>query len=312
MTRYRTRVLGGLAALVLVTCMAACGSSSGGSDASGSDTTAASSSGDKGTLTVGSKLDPEAQMLGQLMALTLESKGYTIKTKIPTGNTDVTRKALTSGSIDIYWEFTSSGLAILKEAPIGDPTKAFDKAKELDAANGITWLPSAAMNDTYALAVADGGKVKATSLTELKDEASGLKLCADPEGGFRTDVLPVVKSTYGIDFPDTVQIGADLVPESVKSGKCDIGIVYATSALIPKNGLRILDDDQHAFGAYTPAPTIKTDTLKKFPDLEADLADLTAALDTATITDLNAQADGDSKKIPTVAAAFLKDKGITE
>jgi len=297
-----------LAALGLVAVLAACGSSGGSSDGG---TTAAGGSTDKGSITVGSKLDPEAQLLGQLMALTLTSKGYDVKTKIPTGNTDVTRKALTSGAIDVYWEFTSSGLSILKQDPIGDPTKAFDSVKALDAKNGITWLPSAEMNDTYALAVADGGPVKATTLTELKDESS-VKLCVDPEGGFRKDVLPLIKTSYGIDFTNTVQVGADLIPESVKSGKCDVGIVYATSALIPKNGLRILEDDEHAFGAYTPAPTIKTSTLAKYPTLEADLADLTAALDTATITDLNAQAGGDSAKIPTVAAAFLKDKGITK
>jgi len=308
MTRSTSRLLGALAALAILATVAACGSSSGGD--SSATTAGSSGAGDKGSITVGSKLDPEAQMLGQLMALDLKSKGYTVKTKIPTGNTDVTRKALTSGAIDVYWEFTSSGLAILGKDPIGDPTKAYDAIKTADAANGVTWLPSADMNDTYALAVADGGKVKATTLTELKSEASGLKLCVDPEGGFRKDVLPLIKTSYGIDFTNTVQVGADLIPESVKAGKCDIGIVYSTSALIPKNGLRIVEDDQHAFGAYTPAPTIKTTTLKKYPTLEADLADLTKALDTATITKLNADAGGDSAKIAGVAETFLKDKGI--
>src|SRR4051812_44215226 len=210
MTRLTTRALGGLAALALVAALAACGSS-GGSDASG--TTGGT---DKGKLTVGSKLDPEAQLLGQLMALTLESKGYSITTKIPTGNTDVTRAALTSGAIDIYWEFTSSGLTILKQDPIGDPTEAYDKAKELDAKNGITWLPSAAMNDTYALAVAADGDVSAEKLSDLSaDDAKALKMCVDPEGGFRKDVLPLVSDSYGLDFPDTRQVGADLIPESV-------------------------------------------------------------------------------------------------
>lgn len=292
------RLLVALLALVLVTSAAACGSSGG-----------ASSSGGK-KITVGSKLDPEAQLLGNLMVLTLQDKGYDVTPKIPTGNTDVTRKALTDGAIDIYWEFTSSGLSILKQDPIGNPTEAFDKAKELDAKNGITWLPSADMNDTYALAVATGGKVKATTISELKSEADGLKLCVDPEGGFRKDVLPLIKSSYGIDFTDTVQQGADLLPAAVKDGKCDIGIVYSTSFLIPKNDLRILTDDKQAFGAYTPAPTIKTDKLEDYPDLESDLSVLTKALDTATITDLNAKAGGDAKKTKQVAQAFLEGKGI--
>ena len=214
MTTSTRKLFTALAALALVVGLAACGDDD---DKSSSATTdASSSSGSGGAITVGAKLDPEAQLLGNLMAQTLEAKGYDVTTKIPTGNTDVTRQALTSDSIDIYWEFTSSGLTLLKQDPIGDPQEAYDKAKELDAKNGITWLPSADMNDTYALAVAEDGDVKATTMSELKDEVDGLKLCVDPEGGFRKDVLPLVKTSYDIEFTDTTQVGADLIPQAVK------------------------------------------------------------------------------------------------
>jgi osmoprotectant transport system substrate-binding protein len=310
MPRTARRLFGALIALVLVLGVTACGDDDDDPSASSSGST---DGGDKGSLTVGAKLDPEAQLLGNLMALTLEEKGYDITRKIPTGNTDVTRAALTGGDIDIYWEFTSSGLTILEQDPIGDPEEAYEKAKELDAENGITWLPSAEMNDTYALAVAEDGDVDATALGDLTpDEASELKLCVDPEGGFRKDVLPLVADSYGLEFPDSVQVGADLIPQSIADGTCDIGIVYSTSFLIPENGLRVLEDDERAFGAYTPAPTIKTDTLADFPDLEADLAELTELLDTETITDLNAQAEGDGKKTAAVAEEFLAEQGIIE
>ena len=107
----------------------------------------------KGKITVGSKLDTEAQLLGLMLSQTLTNKGYDVTNKIPTGNTDITRTALVNGDIDIYWEFTSSGLNIVKQKPIGDPQEAYTKVKELDAANGITWLEPTTMNDTYALAV---------------------------------------------------------------------------------------------------------------------------------------------------------------
>jgi len=309
MVRSTRKLLVALVALVLVAGASACGDKKDTS--SGDKGSGDKSSGGGKSITVGSKLDPEAQLLGNLMAQTLEAKGYKVKSSIPTGNTDITRKALTSGSIDIYWEFTSSGLSLLKQDPIGDPKEAYDKAKELDAKNGVTWLPSADMNDTYALAVAEDGKVKATSLSDLKSEADGLKLCVDPEGGFRKDVLPLVKSSYGIDFTDITQVGADLIPQAVKDGKCDVGIVYSTSFLIPKNKLRVLEDDKQAFGAYTPAPTIKSSMLKKYPNLKDDLADLTKLLDTKTITDLNAKSGGVAQKTKQVAKDFLKDQGIT-
>ena len=270
--------------------------------------------GDGRTMVVGSKLDTEAQILGHLMAQQLKAKGYSVRTKIPVGGTDIIRKALTSKRIDIYWEFTGSGLNHLGQKPIGDPQAAYAKVKELDAANGVTWLPAARLNDTYALAVkGEGGPITARTLSELGTTVKsqpGAKLCVDPEGGFREDVLPVLQSVYGISFGDTTQIGHSLIPPAVAEGRCAVGIVYSTTALIVKHGLRILEDDKAAFGAYTPAPTVLTSRLSRWPKLTEDLAGLTAALDTPTITSLNAQVDVEKLTPEQVARDFLVKKAL--
>src|SRR5205807_985365 len=163
------------------------------------------------------------------------------RTKIPLGGTNIIRKALTSQRIDVYWEFTGSGLNLLGQHPIGDPQAAYVKVKELDAAKGVTWLPPARLNDTYALAVKANGP---------------------------------------------------------------------TAALIVKNGLRVLDDDRAAFGAYTPAPTVLTARRPRWPNLAADLSGLTAALDTPTMTMLNAQVDLEKLPPEQVARDFLVTRGL--
>ena len=152
-----------------------------------------------------------------------------------------------------------------------------------------------------------------TSLTALAAYVKSYpdtKLCVDSEGGFREDVLPLVKTTYGLEFTNTQQLGYELIPPAVKSGQCDVGIVYSTAGLIAKNDLKVLEDDKQAFGAYTPAPTIKTSNLTKYPTLQADLKALTDALDTDTITELNARVDVDKEAADKVASDFLKEKGI--
>ena len=269
--------------------------------------------GDDKAVVVGSKLDTEAQILGHLMAAQLEAKGYSVRTKIPLGGTDIIRKALTSKRIDVYWEFTGSGLNLLGQQPIGDPQAAYAKVKELDAANGVTWLPAARLNDTYALAVKGDGPIAARTLSELASTVQaqpGAKLCVDPEGGFREDVLPVMQSVYGITFGDPTQLGHSLIPPAVAEGRCAVGIVYSTTALIVKHGLRILEDDKAAFGAYTPAPTVLTSRLSRWPTLAEDLAGLTAALDTPTITSLNAQVDVEKLTPEQVARDFLVRRGL--
>jgi len=291
-------------ALALVGLLALLGWQCGGGGGSGSGAKA---------IVVGSKLDTEAQVLGRLMAAQLEAKGYSVRTKIPLGGTDIIRKALTSKRIDVYWEFTGSGLNVLGQKPIGDPQAAYAKVKELDAANGVTWLPAARLNDTYALAVKGDGPVTARTLSELAGALRGqpsARLCVDPEGGFRDDVLPLLQSVYGITFKDTTQLGHELIPLAVADGRCLAGIVYSTAALIVKNGLRVLDDDRRAFGAYTPAPTVLTPRLALWPRLADDLAGLTAALDTPTITSLNAQVDVEKRTPEQVARDFLVTRGL--
>ena len=154
-----------------------------------------------------------------------------------------------------------------------------------------------------------------TSLTALAAYVKtnpDTKLCVDSEGGFREDVLPLIKDSYGLEFTNTQQLGYELIPPAVKDGQCDVGIVYSTAGLIAKNDLKVLEDDKQAFGAYTPAPTIKTANLSKYPTLQADLQALTDALDTDTITELNARVDVDKEAAEKVAEDFLKEKGIIE
>ena len=264
-------------------------------------------------ITVGTKLDTEAQLLGQLTAAVLEDRGYKVEKKIRLGSTDLIRRALLAGDIDLYWEFTGTGLGLLKQPPEGDPVRAYETAKRLDAANGVTWLPAASMNDTYALAAADSGPVAARTLTDLAAQVKAkpdLALCADPEGGFRTDVLPAVQETYGLEFTNVRQLGQPLIPPALADGQCGVGIVYSTSALIVKHKLRVVEDDQQVFGAYTPAPTVLTERLSRWPSLADDLAGLTAALDTPTITDLNAQVEVDGKPAEDVARDFLRSRGL--
>ncbi|HYT38653.1 MAG TPA: glycine betaine ABC transporter substrate-binding protein, partial [Acidimicrobiia bacterium] len=178
---------------------------------------------------------------------------------------------------------------------------------------GVTWLPAAGLNDTYALAVKGDGPITARTLSELAEALRAqpaARLCVDPEGGFREDVLPLLQSVYGIVFKETTQLGYELIPPAVADGRCTAGIVYSTAALIVKNGLRVLDDDKTAFGAYTPAPTVLTSRLARWPSLVDDLAGLTAALDTPTITRLNAQVDVEKRPSEEVARDFLVTRGL--
>ena len=89
--------------------LSACGGSSGSSSTSSGTSTPT-----KVPITVGSKLDPEAQLLGEMYVLLLQKAGYTVNPKLALGQTPVVFTALKSGAIDLYPEFTGTGLNILR------------------------------------------------------------------------------------------------------------------------------------------------------------------------------------------------------
>ena len=62
-----------------------------------------------------------------------------------------------------------------------------------------------------------------TALTAYVKSKPDTKLCVDSEGGFRADVLPLVKDAYGLEFTNIQQLGYELIPPAVKSGQCDVG-----------------------------------------------------------------------------------------
>ena len=59
-------------------------------------------------ITVGSKIDTEGAVLGNVIRLVLENAGYTVNDRISLGPTKIVREALLAGEIDIYPEYTGN------------------------------------------------------------------------------------------------------------------------------------------------------------------------------------------------------------
>lgn len=116
--RARRTLITGALAIVAVLLVAACGSSSSSSSSSSATSSAAagsssasSSSASGGSLTLGTKDFTEEFIVGQLYKQALEAKGCKINYKENIGATEVVDKALKSGQIDAYPEYTGESVA---------------------------------------------------------------------------------------------------------------------------------------------------------------------------------------------------------
>ncbi len=301
-------------ALILLTIisllvLAGCGGSS--SPAGGTGTTGSTSNADV-TVTVGSKDDPEAQLMGQMYAQLLRHAGYKVVEKIKLGGNAIVFSAISSGAIDVYPEFTATGLAKLGLKTAHNVQTDYQTVKDGYEKNyKITWLDLAPLDDTYGFCTskANADKYHLTKVSDLAPLASKLTLATPPDGKTDPSVLPAVKPAYGFEFGKVNVLDAAITYEAVLQNRADVNICYTTSALITKDNFVLLQDDKNLFPIYQPSPIIRDSTLSKSPAIGTTLNKLAPLLTSTVSSQLQLQVlNGET--VHDVAQKFLKDKGL--
>ena len=305
-----------LFALIPMLILSACGGSSGGSSSSTGTTTPSSV-----PITVGSKLDPEAQLLGEMYVLLLQKAGYTVTPKLALGMTPTVFAALKSGAIDLYPEFTGTGLNILGVKSAYDPAKDYQTVSNgFEQQYHITWLDQAPLNDGYALCTSKAESQKlggVTTLTQLAPKASQLTLATQSDGVPFFDSL---KATYGFDtssFKEVKKVDYAIGFTAVKSGAAQVTECYTTDGSVTTQNFIFLTDDKNGFPQFHPAPIVRDSVLQSDPDIKTALNPLAPLLTTDVSIMLQQQVaakhtSGESipQAVKEVATSFLQSKGL--
>jgi osmoprotectant transport system substrate-binding protein len=298
----------GVVLLLTVLTLAGCG---GG----GSGTTGSTKPGTGINLTIGSKNDPDGQLLAWMYSLLLTNQGFNVTTKTALGQTPVLDAAIKSGAVDIYPEFTGTGIGVYKLQSSQDAQTLYNTVKNYYETNfKVTWLdPAYNLNDSYGLcttqAIANQYNLK--KMSDLVPVANKLTLggqqdFTDPQQG----VFPPVAAAYGLHFKNTVNISESLSFGAVQKGDIQINECYTTDPAIVVNNFVLLQDDKSAFPLYNPAPIVRDSTLAKSSAIASTLNPLETHLTTASQTALIKQVAIDHQKPEDVAKAFLKAQGL--
>lgn len=301
--------------LVLLMLLSACGTS-GNSPSSNTG----SGSTPKGNLVVGGKLDVESQLLTKMYTLLLQKANYKVTEKPALGNSNIVFQAITSGSIDIYPEFTATGLNKLQVPTTYDPQKDYQAVKDgFDKNYKLSWLDAAPLNDGYALCTSKetSQKLGITSISDVKAKASQLALTSPSDGVSFVDGLQKVYGLTTKSFKSTQTVDYALGFDAVKSDKAQITVCYGTDATVPQGGFVFLKDDKNGFPAFNPAPVVRNDIAQKYPDIASVLNPLAPKLTTDVSIQLQTQvaqkkSDGASvsRAVTLVATDFLKRQGL--
>ena len=275
---------------------------------------------------VGSKIDTEGKLLGNMMVLVLEANGIKTVNKASLGNTQVLRAAITAGEIDIYPEYTGNGAFIFAEekSPVWKNLQTgYERVKTLDyAKNKIIWLPPAPANNTWTIAlrkdVATANKIATLDdLSRWLAKGGVFKLAASAEFVERPDALPAFQAAYHFKLkPDqllTLAGGDTSVTVRAayeKTSGVNAAMAYGTDGAVAALGLVILEDTLGVQAVYAPAPIVREDALKKNPKIADALAPVFKLLDRPTLQMLNAKIQLEGLDAKKVAGDFLKSKGL--
>lgn len=269
---------------------------------------------------VGSKIDTEGAVLGELVLQTLEKEGVPVENRLQLGVTSVVRGALKAGEIDLYPEYTGNGAFFfdMAESPVwNDAEKAWQTVREKDAEQGLVWLSPASANNTWAMSVREdlARQHDLQSLEDLADylrDGGTFKFAASAEFVESEQALPAFQQAYGFTLDDDqllVLSGGNTAATMRAAARQTSGVngamTYGTDGGLQALGLVVLEDTLGVQPIYQPAPVAREWVLVAYPEIEEALATVFDTLDLTTLQRLNAEVAVNGRAADKVASDYL-------
>jgi osmoprotectant transport system permease protein len=266
-------------------------------------------------IVVGSKNFAENRLVGEMFAQLLEARtGLEIERKLGLAGTQVCFEALRTGGIDVYPEYTGTGLVTLLDAPAsGDAAATLGEVRRQFLARwDLWWIAPLGFENAFEIAV-PRRVAAAHSLRTITDLG---RVSGDLVAGFghefvtRPDGLPGLERVYGLRFRDVKQMQQALQYEAAGAGKIDCLDVYTTDGRLAVHDLVLLEDDRRFFPPYEACALVAGATLRRHPEVGATLGLLAGALDAARMRQLNRRVEADGESIAGVAHDALATLGL--
>ena len=250
----------------------------------------------KNTIRIATKPMTEQFILGEMLKLLIEQDtGLAVEiTKGIGGGTSNIHPAMLKGEFDIYPEYTGTGwLVVLKK-------------------DSLKWLSPYGFDNTYSLAVGEplAKKYDLTRFSDLARYPDQFIFGAEYDFFEIHEGYEALCQYYDLKFKKTRDMDIGLKYEAIKSGKVDVMNIFTTDGQLNGANLTVLKDDKNFFPSYYCTTVIREETLKAHPELEQTLEKMKGILTNAEMAELNYEVDIAGRPEQTVAADFLKKKGL--
>jgi osmoprotectant transport system substrate-binding protein len=299
----------------LLLAVAACGGDDDEEEAAATTeaaTTQEGTSGDKSqTIVLGTKDFTEQFILGELYKQALEAKGFTVNLKSNIGSTEIIDKALTSGQINMYPEYTGTSLTVVfgEDKPAESAEATYDRVKELYEERGQTVLDMTPFSDSDAIAVlkktADENGLE--TIGDLKKLGGKLTLGGQPEFRTRAQGLVGLKKNYGLTEAKFVPFAGISPYEALDQGKVLAAAIFSTDPPLASGKYVVLEDTEAQFGFQNIAPVVDQELADALGDEFADSVNaVSEKLTEEAIIAMNSAVAIDQRDAKEVAMEFLE------
>lgn len=269
---------------------------------------------DAAPVVVASKPFGESYVLAELFSALLEARGVAVERRPGLGATEIAFEALRSGGVDVYPEYTGTGLlAILGEAPEGDAAAVFRRvARVFRDRWGVRWLPPLGFENTYAVAVrrATADSLGLSTLSDLAAVAGGLVAGFSPDFIGRADGLEGLRGAYGLEPGEVRPLLQAVKYRALAEGEVDVIDGYSTDGAIARYDLVVLTDDRGFFPPYEAAPLTAPDLAERHPRAVAALTELAGRIDEVRMRRANERVEVDGADPAVVAGEILAELGL--
>jgi osmoprotectant transport system permease protein len=260
-------------------------------------------------IVVGSKNFTEQLVLGEIVSQAIEREGISVVRRLNLGGTLICERALLTGDIDVYVEYTGTALTAVFHQPIAnDSSQVFASVRDLYARTGRTVLPPLGFDNTFAILVraADAHAHGLRTIDDAARESPRWRAGFGYEFAERPDGYPGLARTYGFRFPrPPLVLDLTLSYRALAAGQVDMIAGDATAGLIKGLDLVQLQDNRHYFPPYDATPVARSETLLRYPRVRAALEQLGGRVSADDMRAMNYAADVEHRDIAAIASEFL-------
>jgi osmoprotectant transport system substrate-binding protein len=285
--------------------------------AEGSDATTAEPPPDGPAISIGAQDFGESAILAEIYRQALDGAGFEADIAEVGGFRDLLFGAFESGDVNLAPDYVASELEFLNDfagEATSDVDETFAMLEPLLEERGLVGFTPSDAVDTNAFAVTEETSEE-LGITTLSDLAENTDLVL---GGFadceeNAFCLPGLSEVYGADLSaNFTPLDAAVVGDALESGDIDVGVITSTDGRIEENGWVLLEDDQQMLAADNVFPVATAEVAEAYGDsLSSVLDDVSAALTTEGLVELNRRYDVDREDADTIAADWLEENDLS-